>query len=752
MAERKFTVKLDVNNIGPHFGETKLSFSDEVDSNKAIIYATNGTGKSFISRAFRLTSAEKRLLPADDLLTLGQPSGNLSFSILDNGNEKKLSVGVERGIAPIVTDSTGLLFHVFNSDYVEENIKPRHFTPDGHIEGYILGKTQIDLTDEKRKEAEQDKELKNADKAIDSIIEDAQRQLREKGVVPTTTEFALIDKIRLRNSENVGKVEAFEVIAGQLEALEKIPERIADVVTPVFHVDTSSFEGIEALLSTEYPSTDWDESFVADIKAHRAFIEDGLRQIDGDENPICPFCKQTIEGDTLTLIRNYKSYLADKEAETLRLIESYIKVIEQVTSTFSRTNLETDSAIVALTEVKKYFPSLADVTLRTGAVSEDELSCFASVKKLLEEKSEDLSKTHPEVAEELKKCNAVVKAYEERIRENAEIIKRVNTTKSNANGERLSLRRNLCKAQYRACCSVLAPLYADYDLKAAALKELQDSIIEKEQKAKVSKKEKVYETLTDFLNRLFAGKYSIDKDSFQIRFLGKNIGDKASSILSDGEKSIVAFCYYLASTHLLVEREDDYNKLFFVIDDPISSMDFHYVYAVAQSLRDIKEYFGITAHDRIWVLTHNIEFLSIVSRNFIISRAYVMKPGKIEPIKHQLLMPYESHLKDIVDIASGNEQPSHTTANSIRHVLETVSRFEYPQKELGKYIAENAILSENSCIFTLCQDLSHGRIRNQPPFSAEVLTAACKTVVAFMSSKYEGQVNAIPAIVTKAED
>jgi len=294
-------------------------------------------------------------------------------------------------------------------------------------------------------------------------------------------------------------------------------------------------------------------------------------------------------------------------------------------------------------------------------------------------------------------------------------------------------------------------MYTDYDLKATALKELQDSIIEKEQQAKVSKKEKVYETLTDFLNRFFAGKYSIDKDSFQIRFLGNNVGDKASSILSDGEKSIVAFCYYLASTHLLVAREDDYNKLFFVIDDPISSMDFHYVYAVAQSLRDIKEYFGITVHDRIWVLTHNMEFLSIITRNHIINNAYVMKSGKIDPLQDQLLLPYESHLTDIVRIASGNQQPTHTTANSIRHVLETVSRFEYPHRELGKYIAENDILSKDSCIFTLCQDLSHGGIRNQPPFSAEVLTAACKTVVAFMNSKYEGQVSAIPVIATKAE-
>ena len=152
MSEQTFSIKLDVDNIGPHFGDKKITFSDEVDSNKAIFFASNGTGKSFISRAFRLTSAEKQTEIADDLLTLGQAKGNLAFQIIKCTNEKKLSIAIARGKAPVIQNDTGLIFHVFNSDFVEENIKPKHYTPDGNIEGYILGKTHIDLTEEKRAE------------------------------------------------------------------------------------------------------------------------------------------------------------------------------------------------------------------------------------------------------------------------------------------------------------------------------------------------------------------------------------------------------------------------------------------------------------------------------------------------------------------------------------------------------------------------------------------------------------------------
>ena len=106
-------------------------------------------------------------------------------------------------------------------------------------------------------------------------------------------------------------------------------------------------------------------------------------------------------------------------------------------------------------------------------------------------------------------------------------------------------------------------------------------------------------------------------------------------------------------------------------------------------------------------------------------------------------MPYESHLSDIVKISRKEIKPNHTTANSIRHVLETICKFEYPEKGIESYIAENHILSKDACIFSICQDLSHGGIRTQPPYTEDVLIHACDTVVAFMAEKYSGQLDAI---------
>ena len=172
-------------------------------------------------------------------------------------------------------------------------------------------------------------------------------------------------------------------------------------------------------------------------------------------------------------------------------------------------------------------------------------------------------------------------------------------------------------------------------------------------------------------------------------------------------------------------------------------MDFHFVYAVAQAIRDIKSTFGIAGYERVWIFTHNNEFFSIVMRNNILAHAFMMKPGSIQPFNHKLLLPYENHLLDLAEIANGKKTPNHTTGNSIRHVIETVSKFEDPGIGLDTYVRDHEMLSKDSCIFSLCQDLSHGNVRMEPPYSEDVLREAAKIVIEFIRVNYPGQLKGI---------
>ena len=88
---------MNLENIGPHYGEGKLSFSEVFNSNKAIFYGTNGTGKSFISRAFRLCTTSKTNMIIDELLTIGEQEGHFSFGIYGENVDKKLNITIRRG-------------------------------------------------------------------------------------------------------------------------------------------------------------------------------------------------------------------------------------------------------------------------------------------------------------------------------------------------------------------------------------------------------------------------------------------------------------------------------------------------------------------------------------------------------------------------------------------------------------------------------------------------------------------------------
>ena len=85
----------------------------------------------------------------------------------------------------------------------------------------------------------------------------------------------------------------------------------------------------------------------------------------------------------------------------------------------------------------------------------------------------------------------------------------------------------------------------------------------------------------------FGEKYTYCKDSSCLILNEVTLYEGAEKVLSEGEKSIIAFCHYIASTHDCINIESDYKKIFFIIDDPISSMDYTYTYTLSQVLRNI---------------------------------------------------------------------------------------------------------------------------------------------------------------------
>jgi wobble nucleotide-excising tRNase len=80
--------------------------------------------------------------------------------------------------------------------------------------------------------------------------------------------------------------------------------------------------------------------------------------------------------------------------------------------------------------------------------------------------------------------------------------------------------------------------------------------------------------------------------------------------LSEGEKSAIAFAYFL--TELKSLRKDDPPKLpntIVFIDDPISSLDSNHIFQVRSLLKD---FFKIDDFAQLFISTHNFEFFTVL--------------------------------------------------------------------------------------------------------------------------------------------
>ena len=108
MPNEKNIVKFNMDGIGPF--PNKIKFSFDGGNNKDIklgIYATNGTGKTFISRCFNeyataLNGSGTAYYPKESLVNFGKVSGKFDLDIqIKNGASCKITMPIDNANTPI---------------------------------------------------------------------------------------------------------------------------------------------------------------------------------------------------------------------------------------------------------------------------------------------------------------------------------------------------------------------------------------------------------------------------------------------------------------------------------------------------------------------------------------------------------------------------------------------------------------------------------------------------------------------------
>ena len=105
-----------------------------------LIFARNGIGKSFLSRAFRYLDLHGQGLKVSDagrnLVSDESPDrkGNFSFS---RGMNVMGSLQLEAAHNNATAQVSDTIFHVFSDDFVQEELRERQYDINGEIENHI---------------------------------------------------------------------------------------------------------------------------------------------------------------------------------------------------------------------------------------------------------------------------------------------------------------------------------------------------------------------------------------------------------------------------------------------------------------------------------------------------------------------------------------------------------------------------------------------------------------------------------------
>jgi len=268
---------------------------------------------------------------------------------------------------------------------------------------------------------------------------------------------------------------------------------------------------------------------------------------------------------------------------------------------------------------------------------------------------------------------------------------------------------------------------------------------------------KINEILDDFnINN-----YRVDEE-FDLCLNGEKVSFCVEKLLSNGEKSIIAFALFISELELYYS---DLEKNIIFIDDPISSLDYPNLYGIYNYINNLIEK---NKNSQFIICSHNTMFLNLFKFDYPNKRAVYFKflddngKTKILNDNDNLDSIYLEKLKEIFSVYKTNSVTNIQKLyihNYCRYVLETISRFEYPinnnESTSSKYYLNKIIENiENKIdeyeiskislqsLMKIVNKGSHATIdvvHDGEQFEDNNYIECCKAIIKFIKKEYNGQ-------------
>ncbi len=611
-----------------------------------IIFGNNGCGKTSLTRAFELLIPKNkhiekyRTISADKSPSIEFECEDRSYKIEPNGDIRVPPFKVE----------------IYNSDFLHNNAPLNSEfglkkLDDGTIilEGSVLGeetkeinqlkdcrgkveKRQKKIKDENDSEntlsAKQESEIKKYDKEIEKI----RKKMTSNTIKITPDEIGINDFCKVSKDKFKYQEDALTDLEKDFNKLNEAMKKFDGLKEMELPKDYQTIKDkLEFLFSF---NIDKEAGQVSEkIKEHiskvgREFIEKGIKLQKEMPDNACPFCTQKIPNE---IIQEYISYF-NKSVETFNqrslemsgtlknildqwnikeILQSFEKFEPFMKKDFSKNK---ESLENALEQIKVLLEKLQkEVDKKEGAKNKEK---FQEIDKELLEIQKDIQQ---HVDETRKILNEKKKQKEK--------LEKLKTELKEARIKKVKHDSYDWQKSKREAERKLSVLNRGHE----RLNRLLEKIDNKLKKLYEQKRPDI-EAINSYLKALNLPKYSLHEDyrivlnsdaleNSKAEMILENSeaemileNSEAEMILSGGEKTTLAFAYFLARLKLFYKKED-LKDLVVIIDDPISSLDEQRIYNTSDIVAKInQELAGEALKDedkaQVFVLTHNHTFMA----------------------------------------------------------------------------------------------------------------------------------------------
>lgn len=565
---------------------------------KNLIYGWNYSGKTTLSRLFALLETKT---PNSDL-------GSCNFCFETDGQH----------ITEKTYQQCSVTVRVFNSDFIHDNL---HFDGEGFNPILLLGKdageaqSRIDKLSERNKRSVgvQNKiiiQSKRIDTAIGNAKTEAARYIRQLLKIDPYTATHLSNDVLgvgLLDSQLLSEKSLSECHELALTPDNKKPSTIDELILPT-SIEPLYKEVISLLAET--PSFSNTMKHLEDNPVIETWVENGLHI--HPKAGKCEFCGNVVSDEQLV---TFRAHFSKDLAEHKQKIERLLKRVRDAELEFTQP------------KEAEFNPQFRDTYLEVAEPLAGAIKAFNHAVKTLakdvQRKVIDSRKAmQPEpLAEGLtKSVTDIVEAINTVIKSNNELASNFKTAKVEArNKVKNHYVQQFINTQeatgYERQIKQLIKRHAR--LKTYSLS-LQTEI--KKLLTLISKAQRGREKINERLASMLGGeavRIEVFNDSVtnQERFRLVRKNNRPARNLSDGERTAIAFSYFL--TKLQELKAQEFNNTIVYIDDPVSSLDANHVFQVNAAIKEV--FFGkdqngewTTKCKQFFLSTHNFQFFDLI--------------------------------------------------------------------------------------------------------------------------------------------